>query len=281
VNQPEELSGNGSAGGIQNPEMIGGIITGLGGVLIMLGSFLPWLTATIPLAGTITVNGMQGEGIGDGVITLVLGMIAVLLGVAQVTGNLPARWRLLPIMIGVLTGLIAAYAYNDVQGRIHSVTAESDLVTASVGMGIYTLFVGAGFAIAGGLFVRRWSARPPTATMVLVLLVVLAGCGGEREAGTEQLAGELAEVKAERDRLAGQVQQLSSEVSDARSNAVVDLNGCHGTLSAVTQRMENARTALKAGKIEDQGGDFGAKGHLDWALEGMGDALNGDCAAAG
>jgi len=140
---------------MRNPIVIGGSMTGLGGLLIVLGSFLPWLTATAPFAGTITVNGMQGDGIGDGVITLVLGMVTILIGVAQLTRNLPARWQLLPIATGILTGLIAVSAYSSVQDRIDRVTAESNLVAASVGPGIWTLFVGAAFAIAGGLFARR------------------------------------------------------------------------------------------------------------------------------
>jgi outer membrane murein-binding lipoprotein Lpp len=122
-------------------------------------------------------------------------------------------------------------------------------------------------------------------TVVVALFVAVAlsvaGCGGnQREPGTEQLAAELAEVKAESDRLAAQVQQSASAASAVEANAVVDPAGCHGTLTAVTQRMLNARDALRAGKIEDEGGNFGAKGHLDWALEGMSEALDGDCAAA-
>lgn len=132
-------------------------MTGLGGLLIVLGSFLPWVTATAPLVGTISANGMQGGG--DGVITLILGILTILIGVAQLTANLPARLWWSAIVTGALTGLVAVGAYSSAQDRIASATAESDLIVASVGAGIWTLFVGAAFAIAGGLFARKGSAR--------------------------------------------------------------------------------------------------------------------------
>lgn len=118
--------------------------------------------------------------------------------------------------------------------------------------------------------------RLPMVVLIVVALVAVAGCGGKAEPGTDQLAADLAEVRAERDRLAVQVRQLSEAGASVEANAVKDRAGCHGTLSAVAQRMLNARDELNAGKIEGEGAKF----DLDWALEGMADALDGDCAAA-
>jgi hypothetical protein len=67
----------------RNPIVFGATVTTLGGLLIVLGSFLPWLTATAPLIGTITVNGLQGGG--DGIITLALGIITVVIGILQLS----------------------------------------------------------------------------------------------------------------------------------------------------------------------------------------------------
>jgi hypothetical protein len=128
-------------------------MTILGGLLIALGSFLPRLTAMIPLVGTVNTNGMQGGG--DGIITLVLGIILVLIGVAQLTGNLSSRLQVAAIPIGILTVVVAVNAYSGAEDRIASVQAASSLAAASIGAGIYVLFVGAAFAIAGGWFARR------------------------------------------------------------------------------------------------------------------------------
>jgi hypothetical protein len=144
----------------RNPVVFGATMTGLGGLLIVLGSFLPWLTATVPFAGTITTNGMQGGG--DGIITLALGILTILIGVAQLTANLPARWQMSAVVTGILTGCVAIVAYNNVQDRIETVKGQSDLVAASVGAGIWTLFVGAAFAIAGGWFARTGSSTEAT-----------------------------------------------------------------------------------------------------------------------
>jgi hypothetical protein len=144
------------------PVVPGAIMTGLGGLLIVFGSFLPWLTATAPFVGTISVNGMQG---GDGVITLVLGVITILIGVTRLTATkMPARlWRS-SIVTGVITGALAIYDYNQVQERITgaktAAKATGDLpfdipVVANVGTGIWALFVGAALAILGGMLVRK------------------------------------------------------------------------------------------------------------------------------
>jgi hypothetical protein len=152
-----------SSGLMRNPIVPGAIMTGLGGLLIVFGSFLPWLTATAPLIGTINVNGMQGGG--DGVFTLVLGVITILIGVTRLTAtNMPALlWRS-SIVTGVITGAVAIYDYNSVQDRIAKMTtaakATSGLpfdipVIANVGTGIWALFVGAALAILGGMLIRK------------------------------------------------------------------------------------------------------------------------------
>jgi outer membrane murein-binding lipoprotein Lpp len=97
------------------------------------------------------------------------------------------------------------------------------------------------------------------ALMVGIALLLLAGCNSD-EPGTDQLAAELAEVKAERDRLQAQVRTLSAEVANLKENAVVDILGCRGNLSAVVQRMNNAADDMEAKRYED------ALFNLDWGL---------------
>jgi hypothetical protein len=127
---------------------------GLGGLLIVLGSFLPWLTATAPFVGTISRNGMEG---GDGIITLILGVVVtILIGVSQLTATrMPALLQRSSIVTGVITGAVAIYDYVEVQRRIEDVKEQSELISASVGAGIWTLIVGAILAIVGGVVVRN------------------------------------------------------------------------------------------------------------------------------
>jgi hypothetical protein len=143
------------SGLMRNPTLPGAIMAGLGGLLITVGSFLPWLTATAPLVGTMNVNGMQGGG--DGIITLVLGVLTVLIAAVGVTA-MPDVLRL-SIITGVITVVVAILAYNQAQDKISGAKQAagefSGMFIANVGAGIYVLFVGAGFAILGGLLVRK------------------------------------------------------------------------------------------------------------------------------
>jgi hypothetical protein len=142
------------AGLMRNPVVPGATMTLLGGVLIVVGSFLPWLTATAPLVGTISRNGMEGGG--DGIFTLILGVITILIGVTQLTAtNMPTLLQRSPIITGAITGIVAVINYLDVQQRIEDVREESELIAASVGAGIWTLVVGAVLAIVGGVLVRK------------------------------------------------------------------------------------------------------------------------------
>jgi hypothetical protein len=141
------------SGLMRNPVVPGATMTLIGGVLIVLGSFLPWLTATAPLVGTISRNGMEG---GDGVITLILGVVTILIGVTQLTAtNLPTLLQRSPIVTGAITGIVAVSNYLNVQQRIEDVREESELIAASVGAGIWTLVVGAVLAVVGGVLVRK------------------------------------------------------------------------------------------------------------------------------
>jgi hypothetical protein len=102
---------------------------------------------------TIRRNGMEG---GDGIITLMLGVVTILIGVTQLTAtNLPTWLQRSPIVTGAITAIVAVINYLNVQQRIEDVREESELIAASVGAGIWTLVVGAVLAIVGGVLVRK------------------------------------------------------------------------------------------------------------------------------
>jgi hypothetical protein len=68
---------------------------------------------------------------GDGVITLVLGVVTILIGVSQLTATrMPALLQRSSIVTGAITGAMAIYDYVDVQRRIQDVKEQSELVSA-------------------------------------------------------------------------------------------------------------------------------------------------------
>jgi hypothetical protein len=124
-------------------------MTVLGGLLIVVGSFLPWLTLdsafSIP---TITYNGIER---GDGIITLLLGVITILIGVSQVTTTrLPGMALRSSIATAVIAGMVAIYDYLDEPRH------ETE-VAVSARSGIWILILGAILAIVGGGLVQTAS----------------------------------------------------------------------------------------------------------------------------
>jgi hypothetical protein len=79
--------------------------------------------------------------------------------------------------------------------------------------------------------------------VAVLLAVAVAGCGASQEPDTEQLATELAEVKADRDHLAALVKQLATTSATLEAYTINDRQGCLDTLNTVRRRLDNARAA--------------------------------------
>jgi hypothetical protein len=118
--------------------------------------------------------------------------------------------------------------------------------------------------------------RPWTVVLLLAVAVAVTGCETERAPDSDRLAGELAEVKADRDHLAALVQQLSTTSATLEAYTINDRQGCLGTLKAVRQRIAAARARLGDGAAN--GGN--AARQLDSAGRGLDAAIRGDCAPA-
>jgi hypothetical protein len=128
----------------------GRALTGLvAGALIVLGSFLPWITLSTGF-GNLGKNGMEG---GDGVITMILGILVLLVSLARLSGSdLPGILVRSPLAAGAVVGLIAVVNFMDIQDRVSGFESEAGgFGTGSVGAGIYALFVGAILALIAGL----------------------------------------------------------------------------------------------------------------------------------
>ncbi|OPG02108.1 hypothetical protein B1L11_43175 [Microbispora sp. GKU 823] len=134
----------------QKKNLTFGLLTLLGGGLVAVGSFLPWVTITAPILGTISRNGIDGGG--DGVVSLVVGAILFAIGLARVTASVPGWLQRVPIALGALAGLVAVVDFGSVNDKLAQLPSSSSaFVAASVGPGLYMVAIGAVFSVIGGL----------------------------------------------------------------------------------------------------------------------------------
>lgn len=134
------------------------LVTMLGGILVVIGSFMPWLTIMAPLVGALSRSGLDGGG--DGVFTRVVGIAAVGVGIARFATPLRSLVQRAPILLGALALGIAVLDLANVNDKISSV-GSSPYVHAYVGSGLYLLMVGALVTVVGGLVVTDAGARRP------------------------------------------------------------------------------------------------------------------------
>jgi hypothetical protein len=113
-----------------------------GGIILAVGSLMPWLTATAAFVGTVSRNGIDGGG--DGLVTLVAGGCVALGGVARV---MRSRWSQFARGLGGLAsagaGVVAVYDIGSVSKRVADLTSGTSGVIASVGVGLYVALIGA------------------------------------------------------------------------------------------------------------------------------------------
>jgi hypothetical protein len=117
----------------------------IGGVMITIGTLMPWLIAWQPATGTITQNGI-GNGAGDGIVTLPLGILLAILGIVCLSGSRPPKLVVtIPAVIVLVVGWID-YQYLNAKVANQLMTGYS----MQIGIGIYVVLAGAIAAIAGG-----------------------------------------------------------------------------------------------------------------------------------
>lgn len=131
------------------------ILTAVGGLLVGVGSFLPWATISSAFTGDLTVSGTAA----DGKITLVIG-IAILLVAAlrMLRPSTPALVQRLSILFGAVVVVVGIMDVINVSTVSTEVGGQS-IASVSVGFGLYVVIVGGLLAVVGGLVVNRASAR--------------------------------------------------------------------------------------------------------------------------
>jgi len=117
----------------------------LGGVLVVVGVFLPWIQAS---AGgqSVSVNGITVGTYG----TLILGGFALARGASMLWPQIVKIQLGTPLIGGVLILVLLGMRWGSIQQTLTDVRAQTPGVNASIGIGVYAVIAGAVLVLAGG-----------------------------------------------------------------------------------------------------------------------------------
>ncbi len=139
-------------------DVAGAVITICGGLLAILSAFLPWI-AVHAFVLTINRNAFQlGADMGfsaDGLVLLLLGLVAVLIGITRAArASMPAFVQRSPIILGIALAILPANRVGSINDVAQRVSATSSLASASIGFGLWLAFFAAAITLIGGLVLR-------------------------------------------------------------------------------------------------------------------------------
>jgi hypothetical protein len=124
------------------------------GVLVALGSLLPWATATSGF-GSVSVAGTSG----DGKITLILAAIGILCGILSLHGEKnKSGWASLGAVAFVLAGAVSIYHISSLP------IPSTNFVIVSVGIGLWLCTIGSIVGFIAACFATYSSSKAPVAT---------------------------------------------------------------------------------------------------------------------
>jgi hypothetical protein len=119
----------------------------LGGAgALFLGALLPWA-----MVGAFTKNGTEG----DGVLTLVGGVVIAALALASRSRSDTAQVKRLGVAIVIIALLAGAVGIYDLVDIARGADAGAFHLDASPGIGLYLTVLGAGVALVGGVMLLR------------------------------------------------------------------------------------------------------------------------------
>ncbi|GAY11075.1 MmcQ/YjbR family DNA-binding protein [Pseudonocardia sp. N23] len=160
---PARAAPKGSPGAAPGPGMIFAIITVVGGLLAAVGSFLPWVTLQAGTFGSLSVAGTEG----DGIITLIVGILIVAVGVLRLLKpSIPALVQRVPILLGLIVVGLGVYVIINLNSTMAEAGAATgglagelaDAFDFSLGFGLIMTIVGGVVAVVGGIVVSKASA---------------------------------------------------------------------------------------------------------------------------
>ena len=120
-----------------------------GGILVVVGVFLPWITAT-GSKGTISLSGKDANEWAF----LILGGFATVRGLSMAKPGL-LRFQLgTPLIGGVILAVLVALRWNDLQKALEDFRSVPG-VTASVGIGFWAVIAGTVLVLLGGVLAMQ------------------------------------------------------------------------------------------------------------------------------
>ena len=126
-----------------------GWVTLTGGILVIVGVFLPWITATAS-AGTFSASGKDANEWAF----LILGGFATVRGLSMAKPGL-FRFQLGTSLIGgVILAVLVALRWNDLQKALEDFRSVPG-VTASVGIGFWAVIAGTVLVLVGGVLAMQ------------------------------------------------------------------------------------------------------------------------------
>jgi len=151
---------------MRSNRLIGGIIIIAGASLLVLGSVLPWAKVEVELVSA-TKSGTSG----DGVITLIAGIIVFVMGILALSLEKHGFALALAALGGLGCSVVAVIDLVDLANRTAGVNAE--FMSIKAGVGIY-MVLAAGLVVIVGVVIdsvgapRKSVLPPPTAPVMYV-----------------------------------------------------------------------------------------------------------------
>jgi hypothetical protein len=147
------MSAGGPAGSRRPPAAAtnrnGGWLVLAGGILVVVGVFLPWITVS-GLGGSTSVTGLDGNEWGF----LILGGFAIARGLSITRPDMFRFTLGTPLIGGVILVVLVVARWGDLQDILTTARANAG-VTASLGIGIWSVIVGTACVVLGGLTLLR------------------------------------------------------------------------------------------------------------------------------
>ena len=125
------------------------IFTTIGAALIVIGCFMPWVSATSGF-GTVSRSGLDG---GDGLLLLPVGILIGVIGVSRLGAfEISVRLEAAEKVLLIVAAALVVFNFVTTSSRVSD--ASNEFVDARVGAGLYVAGIGVAVS-AWGWFTRR------------------------------------------------------------------------------------------------------------------------------